>query len=370
MRVSFRNRVFVFLIIVWSLSGLAMTGCGGDDPPGGSGNGVGPQLDTIPPAAVTDLHLRAPTQQSFALVWTAPGDDGATGQAAKYDIRYSTTAINDENWDDAIPVDSVRVPVPKPGGQLETIVVVRLESGTLYFFALKTTDDDSNESKLSNCASGTTNAETDPPANVTDLKATAITDVSFQLEWTAPGDDFMTGTATAYEIRYSIRPITDQTSWDYAAPLSDPPTPLLAGETQTFVATGLPAVYYFFALKAVDELGNWSGMSNQAGALAEGEFLWPTPTSVPRGELVYILYRSSPNYATTVAIHEYGYGSLYCSSRVIEEVVSAVLPDGTYMAGYDFVDSDTGRYLDPGMYHISLCWGSSMVKSSIVYFDN
>jgi hypothetical protein len=40
------------------------------------------------------------------------------------------------------------------------------------------------------------------------------------------------------------------------------------------------------------------------------------------------------------------------------------------MASYDFIHPDTGRYLDSGMYHISLCWATGMIKSSIVYYEN
>ena len=128
MRARFRNRAFVFLLMTLSLSGLAMLGCGGDETTDGLDKIIGPLVDTIPPAAVANLRLRAPTQQSLALVWTAPGDDGTTGQASKYDIRFSKTVITEENWDHATRVDSIRVPAPKPGGQIETIVVVRLES--------------------------------------------------------------------------------------------------------------------------------------------------------------------------------------------------------------------------------------------------
>ena len=34
----------------------------------------------------------------ITLTWTAPGDDGTTGTATTYDIRYSTSAINEGNW--------------------------------------------------------------------------------------------------------------------------------------------------------------------------------------------------------------------------------------------------------------------------------
>ena len=45
--------------------------------------------DTTPPAAVSNLATSSPTTNSITLNWTAPGDDGSTGTATTYDIRYS-----------------------------------------------------------------------------------------------------------------------------------------------------------------------------------------------------------------------------------------------------------------------------------------
>ena len=204
-----RVLLFASILSVLVLVSVGSTGCGDDgvtpeDDGGNNGNG-GPQLDTIPPAAVTDLRQRAPTYQTVALAWTAPGDDGDKGTADRYEIRHSMSPITADNWDDATPLDPGMLPAPKPAGQIETVVVTKLHSGTEYYFALKSIDEKNNVSELSNNASGSTLTETFPPADVTDLKATGISTGSFELTWTAPGDDFMAGTATRYDIRYSPR---------------------------------------------------------------------------------------------------------------------------------------------------------------------
>lgn len=85
-------------------------------------------------------------------MWTSPGDDGADGRASKYEVRCSKSLITEDNWEAAVCVDTACVPDPKPAGQIETIVIRGLDSGTRHYFALKTTDDDANESGLSNCA--------------------------------------------------------------------------------------------------------------------------------------------------------------------------------------------------------------------------
>jgi hypothetical protein len=44
--------------------------------------------DTIPPAAVTDLAVSSPVPGTCRFIWTATGDDGATGTAAEYQLKY------------------------------------------------------------------------------------------------------------------------------------------------------------------------------------------------------------------------------------------------------------------------------------------
>ena len=48
---------------------------------------------------------------SATLTWTAPGDDGSTGTATSYDIRYSTSVINDGNWAASTPLPGEPAPV-------------------------------------------------------------------------------------------------------------------------------------------------------------------------------------------------------------------------------------------------------------------
>ena len=46
----------------------------------------------------TLLSAPAAHAAQVTLIWTSPGDDGYTGVAAAYDIRYSTTPIDDSNF--------------------------------------------------------------------------------------------------------------------------------------------------------------------------------------------------------------------------------------------------------------------------------
>ncbi|MBI5221887.1 MAG: hypothetical protein HY980_00080 [Candidatus Magasanikbacteria bacterium] len=100
------------------------------------------------------------------------------------------------------------------------------------------------------------------PAAVADLTAGSPTPSSITLNWTAPGDDGNVGTALHYDIRYSSLNITDE-NWVAATQLIDEPAPQVAGSSQSTVASGLSAdTNYYFALKAADEVPNWSALSN------------------------------------------------------------------------------------------------------------
>ena len=112
-------------------------------------------LDHTPPAAVADLSLAAGAfPGDFTLSWTAPGDDGALGTAASYQVRWDVSPITDEaDWNAAIPVNAGFS--PSPAGTAESFTM-NMDPGTLLYFALKTCDEASNCSGLSNSPSVTT----------------------------------------------------------------------------------------------------------------------------------------------------------------------------------------------------------------------
>lgn len=103
------------------------------------------------------------------------------------------------------------------------------------------------------------------PAAVQNLTVILATVDSLTLTWTAPGDDGDQGRATRYEVRYALSSITNEAEWDGATLVSHPPVPQVAGSEEIFVVAGLESsTTYYFVLKAVDEGGNWSVLSNCA----------------------------------------------------------------------------------------------------------
>lgn len=221
--------------------------------------------DTTPPSTITDVAAIAVQATSVTLAWTSPGDDGTTGTAEAYEIRYATTQAGlDTN-----PVIVPSPPAPQPAGTSQAHTISGLESGRTYFFRLRARDDAGQWSGPSNVASATTPqpADVTPPADVNDLAIVAVGTASVTIRWTAPGDDGNTGTAAAYEVRWATSP----TLLDVAPHVSSmPPTPGPAGTTQQHVVNGLPAsTTLYFAVVTVDDAGLWSDLSNVASATTD-----------------------------------------------------------------------------------------------------
>jgi len=112
--------------------------------------------DTTAPAAVSNLAASGATSSSIDLSWTAPGDDGSTGTATSYDVRYSTATITEGNWGSA--TQATGEPTPSVAGTGENLTVSGLTASTLYYFAIKTSDEIPNVSAISDIASLTTSA--------------------------------------------------------------------------------------------------------------------------------------------------------------------------------------------------------------------
>ncbi len=160
--------------------------------------------DIIAPSVVSDLTPQNITQTSVDLVtWTAPGDDGNTGTAAGYDLRYSSTiTISSANF--STGSSATGLPTPLPAGSRQSYSLVGLTPGTAYTAALKTADEVPNWSGISNIVSFTTLAsaptsppgggggggggsvsDTTPPPAVTNFHAQPL-DSQVSLSWTNP----------------------------------------------------------------------------------------------------------------------------------------------------------------------------------------
>jgi chitodextrinase len=199
---------------------------------------------------------------SVTLTWTTPGDDSLSGTASQFDIRYSLSPITLANFTSATRF-TTGVPAPAAPGTSQTVTVTGLASATTYFFAMKTADEASNWSGISNVVSKATTVAPDVirPAAIA-VSITGQTDSTVTLQWTAVGDDSLTGTATSYDLRFSTAAISAG-NFASATQVTGEPTPGAPGTVQTYTVRNLSRqVAYWFAVKASDESGNVSAISN------------------------------------------------------------------------------------------------------------
>lgn len=114
--------------------------------------GVAP--DTTPPAQITNLSASGATSNSVSLTWTAPGDDGTTGTATAYDIRYvpGTTGCfeldSESEWTAAS--QATGEPTPAIAGTAQGFTVPGLTPATPYCFAIRARDEVPNTGAISN----------------------------------------------------------------------------------------------------------------------------------------------------------------------------------------------------------------------------
>lgn len=105
-------------------------------------------------------------------------------------------------------------------------------------------------------------------------------EITVIVKWTAPGDDGMVGQVSSYQVRACE--VTDSTlfNWDMADVFYDYTNPMApSGQPDSVVMTGFNSEsHYCFAVKAADEVPNWSVQSNI--------FCVATPDAIPPDPLV------------------------------------------------------------------------------------
>ena len=271
--------------------------------------------DTVPPANIADLSAGSSSQTSITLAWTAPGNDGSTGTASSYDIRYSTSNITEANWSSATQVTGE--PTPSVAGTLESYTAVGFSSSTVYYFAVRTSDEVPNNSGLSNIASVTTAAaggggggggggtsDTTPPGKVTDFTV-AAGDQEIILTWKNPADsDF-------------VRTKILRKETDYPASSGDGKM-VYDGDKETYTDIGLTNnITYYYAAFAYDERLNYSG-SATANATPVGGGSSPaypdgTLLKIPESFKIYVMIDQKKKWIPTPEVFEtlgYQWGSI------------------------------------------------------------
>ncbi|TMQ68717.1 MAG: hypothetical protein E6K80_13985 [Candidatus Eisenbacteria bacterium] len=196
-----------------------------------------------------------------------------------------------------------------------------------------------------------------PPAHA----ATAV------LRWTATGDDSLFGQARAYDLRYSTSPIT-ASNFGSAIGVPNLPFPSPSGTPESFKVTGLTTgLTYYFAIKARDEVGHWSNMSNVLAKLATGtvdvaspslsvlSFSSPRPNPARAGSSFLMELPSSAK----VVVEAFD-----VSGRRVRTIVDQEYQAGEQMVRWDLYD-DHGVRLPAGLYHVRARIGDTTFVRSV-----
>jgi hypothetical protein len=109
--------------------------------------------DITPPEAITNLSVLNATSSSLTLNWTAPYDS-TFGGVQLYDIRYSSTILNESNFESA--PQKILANQSDSAGTPKSFLIDSLSFNTNYFLAVKAKDMWGNTSSISNVVSMST----------------------------------------------------------------------------------------------------------------------------------------------------------------------------------------------------------------------
>ncbi len=91
------------------------------------------------------------------------------------------------------------------------------------------------------------------------------------VDWIAVGEDSMEGIPSYYRVRTSTIPIIDEFTWERASDRPGEPAPAAPGEVMEMTIRDLiPAEFVYVSVRAVDEYGNISPLSDSPGASVKG----------------------------------------------------------------------------------------------------
>ena len=103
--------------------------------------------DNEPPAPVRAFSVQSASADSVTLSWQATGDDGRTGTAQRYDLRYRTDHPITSQSAFTAATQVQKVPQPKSAGTRQS-TTIGVGTDTTYYFAMVAIDDAANASPL------------------------------------------------------------------------------------------------------------------------------------------------------------------------------------------------------------------------------
>ncbi len=236
--------------------------------------------DVTPPGAITNLAVTPTGTSSLELTWTAPGDDGYSGTADHYVIKYSTGNITEGTFH--LATTAASPPAPLSAGTGQSYTLNGLFADQTYYVAIKTYDEENNASNISNVPSATTESGgvTIPVPTPT---GTAIDTINASV------------TVTCNQVSSSV-PVFYQFALDDGPAFPSPTfqTGQTGGGTAWSIYTGLQEQPYYWRCRAIaTNLADTSGWSNtqsftysSGGGGSNNPPTAPTPVSPAEGDTV------------------------------------------------------------------------------------
>jgi hypothetical protein len=185
------------------------------------------------------------------------------------------------------------------------------------------------------------------------------------LSWTTPGDDSLTGTASAFDMRYSTSPLLAG-NFTSGTKVNSMPAPAAPGTVQTVTVTGLsPNTTYYFAMKTVDKRGNWSLVSNivsrssQVVGVADHLNVLDFSPAYPNPARRATTFSFSLQQAGPVRVEAYD-----ISGRHVRTLLDGRQPAGRTDLSWNLAGDD-GRPLEAGVYLVHASVGQTLFNRRV-----
>jgi hypothetical protein len=278
---------------------------------------------------------------SVSLSWTATGDDGTSGRATAYELRFSDLPVvggDTLGWWIATTTSTAGVlPPPANAGTRETYVMSGLPTGTTYYFVLRVGDEVPNWSGFSNVAPKTTGSGSGTLATPGSFAAAAVSG-GVELTWTEPASDAGEG----YHLYRSTGSVQDSLLG----------TILLGTNswTDTDVTGGTAYTYRIACYQGANE-----GTRAEVSITVPTDLLAGTTTGIhgypnpARGKVTFRFTGGTKDGAPgriKITIYD-------LAGHLVRRLVDQVLPAGEQT--YDWMcNSDAGNAVAPGLYNAIL----------------
>jgi len=243
-----------------------------------------PEIDTTPPGVLSALLAASVSDTHAVLQWTATGDDGSAGRAARYEARIleGEAIESEEAWARAGVPDRLRFPAPDSSGALQQGEIGALRPASEYGIALRAVDEAGNIGPLGAAlllqTAFTERPDTIPPDPILDARAARVDSASVTLLWTVPSDRGKRAAIVRYHLRIASTSLADERIWEEGEAYAPLPYPAESGTADSVAVARLaPSTSYAFVLRCEDEAGNLSLPSNIVRATTSTPALPPSP---------------------------------------------------------------------------------------------